>query len=63
MILQNTVIIDLWKTLKQPGKFSIEEFEQIGTINGIPAHEYNLDNLEDKPWRKPGADITGKNVI
>ncbi|KAG8310929.1 hypothetical protein J6590_054252 [Homalodisca vitripennis] len=44
--------------LKQPGKFSIEEFEQIGTINGIAAHEYNLDSLEDKPWRKPGADIT-----
>ncbi|XP_026285168.1 pre-mRNA 3'-end-processing factor FIP1 isoform X2 [Frankliniella occidentalis] len=44
--------------LKQPGKFSIEEFEQIGTINGIPTHEYNLDSLEDKPWRKPGADIT-----
>ncbi|XP_034233226.1 pre-mRNA 3'-end-processing factor FIP1 isoform X3 [Thrips palmi] len=44
--------------LKQPGKFSIEEFEQIGTINGMPTHEYNLDSLEDKPWRKPGADIT-----
>lgn len=46
------------KLKQQPGKFSIEEFEQIGTINGIPAHEYNLDSLEDKPWRKPGADIT-----
>ncbi|XP_046987991.1 pre-mRNA 3'-end-processing factor FIP1 isoform X2 [Schistocerca americana] len=44
--------------LKQPGKFSIEEFEAIGTINGVPAHEFNLDSLEDKPWRKPGADIT-----
>nr|CAD7423830.1 unnamed protein product [Timema monikensis] len=44
--------------LKQPGKFSIEEFEAVGTINGVAAHEYNLDNLEDKPWRKPGADIT-----
>nr|CAD7586468.1 unnamed protein product [Timema genevievae] len=43
---------------KQPGKFSIEEFEAVGTINGVAAHEYNLDNLEDKPWRKPGADIT-----
>ncbi|XP_067014396.1 pre-mRNA 3'-end-processing factor FIP1 isoform X2 [Anabrus simplex] len=44
--------------LKQPGKFSIEEFEAVGTINGVPAHEFNLDSLEDKPWRKPGADIT-----
>ncbi|XP_063224955.1 pre-mRNA 3'-end-processing factor FIP1-like isoform X2 [Bacillus rossius redtenbacheri] len=44
--------------LKQPGKFSIEEFEAVGSINGVPAHEYNLDSVEDKPWRKPGADIT-----
>ncbi|XP_032682645.1 pre-mRNA 3'-end-processing factor FIP1 [Odontomachus brunneus] len=46
------------KLNKQPGKFSIEEFETIGIINGIPAHEFNLDQLEDKPWRQPGADIT-----
>lgn len=46
------------KLSKQPGKFSIDEFETIGVINGIPAHEYNLDQLEDKPWRQPGADIT-----
>lgn len=44
--------------IKQPGKFSIDEFETIGAINGVPAHEFNLDNLEEKPWRKPGADIT-----
>lgn len=42
----------------QPGKFSIDEFETNGTINGIPAQEYNLDQMEDKPWRQPGADIT-----
>ncbi|XP_014246474.1 pre-mRNA 3'-end-processing factor FIP1 isoform X2 [Cimex lectularius] len=42
----------------QPGKFSIEEFESIGTINGLPAHEFSIDALEEKPWRKPGADIT-----
>ncbi|XP_011704125.1 PREDICTED: pre-mRNA 3'-end-processing factor FIP1 [Wasmannia auropunctata] len=46
------------KLSKQPGKFSIDEFETIGVINGIPAHEFNLDQLEDKPWRQPGADIT-----
>lgn len=45
--------------LKQPlGKFNIDEFENIGSINGIPADEYNLDTIEDKPWRQPGADIT-----
>ncbi|KAG5890970.1 hypothetical protein JTB14_028648 [Gonioctena quinquepunctata] len=43
---------------QQPGKFAVEEFEQIGTINGVPAMEFNVDSLEDKPWRKPGADIT-----
>ncbi|KAK0182288.1 hypothetical protein PV327_000440 [Microctonus hyperodae] len=46
------------KLTKQPGKFSIDEFETIGVINGMPAHEFNLDQLEDKPWRQPGADIT-----
>ncbi|XP_011498688.1 PREDICTED: pre-mRNA 3'-end-processing factor FIP1 isoform X2 [Ceratosolen solmsi marchali] len=46
------------KLKQQSGKFSIDEFETIGVINGIPAHEYNLDQLEDKPWRQPGADIT-----
>ncbi|KAG8235227.1 hypothetical protein J437_LFUL015919 [Ladona fulva] len=45
-------------SLQQPGKFSIDEFEAVGTINGVQAHEFNLDSLEDKPWRKPGADIT-----
>lgn len=38
--------------------FAVDEFDQAGMINGVPATEYNLDSLEDKPWRKPGADIT-----
>lgn len=42
----------------QVGKFSIEDFEGVGTINGVAAHEFSIDSLEDKPWRKPGADIT-----
>lgn len=40
------------------GKFSMEEFESVGTINGTPAHEFSIDSLDEKPWRKPGADIT-----
>lgn len=40
------------------GKFNMEEFESVGTINGVAAHEYSIDSLEEKPWRKPGADIT-----
>lgn len=40
------------------GKFNMEEFESVGTINGVPAHEFSIDSLDEKPWRKPGADIT-----
>lgn len=36
----------------------MEEFESVGTINGVPAHEFSIDSLDEKPWRKPGADIT-----
>ena len=44
---------------KLPGsKFNIEEFESVGSINGQPAFEFAIENIEDKPWRKPGADIT-----
>ncbi|GBP06264.1 hypothetical protein EVAR_72811_1 [Eumeta japonica] len=37
----------------QAGKFSIEDFEGVGSINGVAAHEFSIDSLEDKPWRKP----------
>jgi pre-mRNA 3'-end-processing factor FIP1 len=37
---------------------SIDEFESVGVISGVSAVDYNLEVLEDKPWRKPGADIT-----
>lgn len=32
--------------------------ETVGLINGVSMYEFNLDSIEDKPWRKPGADIT-----
>lgn len=32
--------------------------EAVGEYNGTPITEIDLDNAEDKPWRKPGADIT-----
>ncbi|CAH1368831.1 unnamed protein product [Tenebrio molitor] len=57
-LLTTTAPVDKTKQAQQPGKFSIDEFDQAGMINGVPATEYNLDSLEDKPWRKPGADIT-----
>jgi len=44
---------------KLPGsKFNMEEFETVGSINGQPAYEFAIESIEDKPWRKPGADIT-----
>lgn len=33
----------------------------MGTINGVPAHEYSIETTEEKPWLKPGADITGND--
>uniref|UniRef100_H3AVF3 Pre-mRNA 3'-end-processing factor FIP1 n=1 Tax=Latimeria chalumnae TaxID=7897 RepID=H3AVF3_LATCH len=29
-----------------------------GSINGVPVLEVDLDSFEDKPWRKPGADLS-----
>ena len=37
--------------------------DSVGTINGVSALDCSLDSLEEKPWRKPGADITGKIPI
>lgn len=34
------------------------DIEQAGQYNGQSIFDLNLDSLEDKPWRKPGADIT-----
>ncbi|XP_056010782.1 pre-mRNA 3'-end-processing factor FIP1-like [Ostrea edulis] len=36
------------------------DVEGVGTINGIPAYDFDLETLQadEKPWRKPGADIT-----
>lgn len=34
------------------------DIDAAGNINGVSIYEFNLDSLEEKPWRKPGADIT-----
>ncbi|KAI8368262.1 uncharacterized protein BYT42DRAFT_124492 [Radiomyces spectabilis] len=34
------------------------DLEAVGEFNGQPITEVDLDMVEDKPWRKPGADIT-----
>ena len=43
---------------EKKGKFAVEDFDAIGTVNGQTAVEIDMENLEEKPWRKPGADIT-----
>lgn len=41
-------------------KVTLEDLDGPGSINGVPALEFNIDTIEDKPWNKPGADISGK---
>ena len=40
---------------EKKGKFSVEDFDRVGKIDGAPAQEVDLESLEDKPWRKPGT--------
>merc|ERR1712156_866060 len=40
------------------GKFNVEDFDKVGSIDGQPAQEIDLEAIDDKPWKKPGADIT-----
>ncbi|CAG0880430.1 unnamed protein product [Darwinula stevensoni] len=40
------------------GTFTVSDFESPGTINGVPSFDFSIESLEEKPWRKPGADIT-----
>ncbi|XP_078534321.1 pre-mRNA 3'-end-processing factor FIP1 isoform X2 [Lissotriton helveticus] len=40
------------------GKVKGVDLEAPGSINGVPLVEVDLDSFEDKPWRKPGADLS-----
>jgi len=40
------------------GRFAVEDFDHVMTINGQPSVEYDVEAIEEKPWRKPGADVT-----
>ena len=31
------------------------DVEAVGKINGVPTYEFDLDSVDDKPWRKPGG--------
>ncbi|XP_053130284.1 pre-mRNA 3'-end-processing factor FIP1-like isoform X2 [Hemicordylus capensis] len=34
------------------------DLDAVGNINGLPVIEVDLESFEDKPWRKPGADLS-----
>lgn len=34
------------------------DLDAVGQLDGKPITDVELDSFEDKPWRKPGADIT-----
>ncbi|KAF9980214.1 pre-mRNA 3-end-processing factor fip1l1 [Modicella reniformis] len=34
------------------------DINAVGTIDGVEIFDVDLDGVEDKPWRKPGADLT-----
>ncbi|XP_061454374.1 pre-mRNA 3'-end-processing factor FIP1-like isoform X1 [Rhineura floridana] len=34
------------------------DLDAAGNINGLPVIEVDLESFEDKPWRKPGADLS-----
>ncbi|EDW81625.2 uncharacterized protein Dwil_GK10927 [Drosophila willistoni] len=58
-LLTCSSVTDKAKPSALTGQFSVTDFQGIGeTINDIPAHEFSIDSLEEKPWRKPGSDIT-----
>ncbi|XP_054845501.1 pre-mRNA 3'-end-processing factor FIP1 isoform X8 [Eublepharis macularius] len=40
------------------GKVKGVDLDAPGSINGVPLLEVDLDSFEDKPWRKPGADLS-----
>ncbi|XP_075051739.1 pre-mRNA 3'-end-processing factor FIP1 isoform X2 [Mixophyes fleayi] len=40
------------------GKVKGVDLDAPGNINGVPLVEVDLDSFEDKPWRKPGADLS-----
>ena len=35
-----------------------EDFSAVGKVNGTPITEFDISEFEDKPWRKPGADLS-----
>ena len=47
------MVTELLKLLADLSKKGID-FNDVPEINGVPVTEFNVDTLEDKPWKKPG---------
>jgi pre-mRNA 3'-end-processing factor FIP1 len=45
-------------TTKREEKHGGLNIEAVAEYNGRPVTQINMEEFEDKPWRKPGADIT-----
>lgn len=37
--------------------------DAVGTVNGVSIHEFDLDSVDDKPWRKPGKKNPKARII
>ena len=35
-----------------------DDFNTAGKVNGVPVSDLSLNESDDKPWRKPGADLS-----
>lgn len=46
------------EVITEKSKKEVAVIPEMPTIAGKNLFEFEIDSIEDKPWRKPGADIT-----
>ncbi|VDN57283.1 unnamed protein product [Dracunculus medinensis] len=46
------------KTTAPPGNIGKLDIDGTPTINGTPIYDLDLATMEERPWQKPGADLT-----
>jgi pre-mRNA 3'-end-processing factor FIP1 len=37
-----------------PGASKGVDLDVVGKINGVSVYEFDVDSVDDKPWRRPG---------
>ncbi|CAH1777769.1 unnamed protein product, partial [Owenia fusiformis] len=45
-------------TVPKPAQTKGVDIDTVANINGVPIYEYDVETADEKPWQKPGADIT-----